>query len=216
MNRGSRSSDWLTTPRPTPRASTSMTPAQRAWRACTATWLHSLWLRLAHDQFRRQFGIHRQRIKGGREPRGGARRGDLLGGTIEDGLTDGVQQISQMQPPSRYGLLRLTPQPPGNVRWRSARGPHRLTCLHPRDKGDSCRVVLLDQRRRSHVFSASRVPAAHSGVHLSDILGVLEGLSRGSHRQPQTSGAGASAISVRASQLNTDRFKASPCMRVPR
>ena len=59
------------------------------------------------------------------------------------------------------------------------------------------------------MFSALRVTAARVDVSASDILGVLEGLFRRSHRQPQTSGAGAPAISVQASQLNTDTFNAS-------
>ena len=43
----------------------------------------------------------------------------------------------------------------------------------------------------------------------ADILGVLERLSRRTYRHPQTRGAGAPAISVQASQLNTDTFNAS-------
>ena len=38
---------------------------------------------------------------------------------------DAIEQFPEERVPLRYGLSRLTPQPPGNVRWRSVRGPCR-------------------------------------------------------------------------------------------
>jgi hypothetical protein len=37
----------------------------------------------------------------------------------------GVSQFPSASHPLRYPYSRLTPQPPGNVRWRSVRGPRR-------------------------------------------------------------------------------------------
>jgi hypothetical protein len=45
--------------------------------------------------------------------------------------------------PLRYRLPRLTPQPPGNVRWRSIRGPRRNVSAPP-DKPTVTGIVLSD------------------------------------------------------------------------
>jgi hypothetical protein len=76
----------------------------------------------------------------------------------------GVSQFPSASRPLRYPLSRLTPQPPGNVRWRSVRGPRRNGSAPP-GPADSYRLstvgLILTESRAQRLNRDRRTCRRH-------------------------------------------------------